>query len=153
MKFSDEVLHFAEKIGNIQSPHSSQQDQPHPSPLLRGEGIEGRIDLTNLFTFTIDGEDAKDLDDAISIEQINLPFSKGVPEGGGIKEYKLYVHIADVAEYVTEKNPLDIEAYKRATSIYLVDRVIPMLPEKLSNDLCSLNANTEKLTLTCEMII
>ncbi len=121
LKFSDEVLHFADRVVSTTT--------------------SNREDLTDLFTFTIDWDDAKDLDDAISIKKMDI---------GG---YKLFVHIADVAEYVTEKNPLDIEAYKRATSIYLVDRVIPMLPEKLSNDLCSLNANTEKLTLTCEMII
>lgn len=126
INFSDEVLSFADK--------KSQKE-------IYWEGIKGRQDLTNLFTFTIDWEDAKDLDDAISIEKLENEW------------YKLYVHIADVSEYVTEKSPLDIEAYKRATSIYLVDRVIPMLPEKLSNDLCSLNPNTRKLTLTCEMII
>lgn len=135
IKFSDEVLRFAEKVGN-----NVKND---------------RADLTNIFTFTIDWEDAKDLDDAISIEKLWPPPNTLLSKAGEVYEtwYKLYVHIADVAEYVTEKNPLDIEAYKRATSVYLVDRVIPMLPEKLSNDLCSLNANTEKLTLTCEMII
>lgn len=117
--------------------------------------IKYRKDLTELFTFTIDWEDAKDLDDAISIEKLTPPpHTSGTPlENGRNENYKLYVHIADVSYYVIEKSELDIEAYKRATSIYLVDRVIPMLPEKLSNDLCSLNPNTNKLTLTCEMLI
>ncbi len=108
---------------------------------IKSEEFKKREDLTGLFTFTIDGEDAKDLDDAISIKKLEIWW------------YKLFVHIADVSHYVREWNILDKEAYKRATSTYLVDRVIPMLPEELSNDLCSLNPNTKKLTLTCEMTI
>ena len=110
-----------------------------------------RIDLTKELIFTIDWEDAKDLDDAVSVERIqdNISVEK---ETHGLK-YRLLVSIADVSEYVKEWSFLDKEALKRWNSIYLVDRVIPMLPEKLSNDLCSLNPNTKKLTLTCEMII
>ena len=100
-----------------------------------------RKDLRKLFTFTIDGEDAKDLDDAISIE---------VRQNGN---FELYVHIADVANYIKEDWILDKQAIKRATSVYLTDRVIPMLPKKLSNNLCSLNPDIPKLTLTCEMLI
>jgi len=100
-----------------------------------------RKDLRKLFTFTIDWEDAKDLDDAISIEKrTNWNF-------------ELYVHIADVSNYIKEWWYLDKEALLSATSVYLPDRVIPMLPEKLSNNLCSLNPDTPKLTLTCEMLI
>ena len=103
--------------------------------------IEKREDLRELFTITIDWADSKDLDDAISIEDLWEDW------------YKLYVHIADVTHYVKEDWNLDIEALERATSIYLVDKVIPMLHERLSNDLCSLNPNTDKLTLTCELLI
>ena len=102
---------------------------------------KNRKDFRKMFTFTIDWEDAKDLDDAISVKK---------------KEnwsYKLFIHIADVAEYVKEKTELDKEAFKRATSVYLADRVIPMLPEILSNNLCSLNIWSDKKTLTCEILI
>lgn len=98
-----------------------------------------RRDLRDLFVYTIDPDDAKDFDDAISIEKLEN------------WNYKLWVHIADVTHYVTEWSELDNEAKLRWTSIYFVDRVVPMLPEILSNELCSLNPFEDKLTMTCEM--
>jgi ribonuclease R len=102
--------------------------------------LKRRKDLRNLNIITIDGSDAKDLDDAVYAEKLN-------------NEYKLGVHIADVAHYVKEDGKLDKEALKRATSIYISDRVIPMLPKELSNRVCSLNPGEDKLTLSVEMTI
>jgi ribonuclease R len=103
---------------------------------ISSEEISSRRDFREIITFTIDPEDAKDFDDAISYRVI---------ENGN---YEIGVHIADVTHYVEEGSPLDEEAFKRGTSVYLVDRTVPMLPEKLSNDLCSLRPNEDKLTFS-----
>ena len=124
-KFPDEVVTEAKNYG----------DKIDPSDLPR------RRDLRNDIIFTIDGEDAKDLDDAIHVEKL---------ENGN---YKLDVHIADVSHYVREKTELDKEAYLRGTSIYMLGRVIPMLPRELSNGICSLNAGEDRYTLSCSMEI
>ncbi|WP_201024901.1 ribonuclease R [Ferroacidibacillus organovorans] len=120
--FPDEVLQAAESI----------------SYDLTEDDLAGRRDLRDEIIVTIDGADAKDLDDAVAVKRV---------EHG----YVLSVHIADVTYYVKENSLLDREAYARGTSVYLVDRVIPMLPPRLSNGICSLHPQVDRLTLTCEM--
>lgn len=122
---------FSEKVLN--------QAERNAKPVSSGD-MRGRMDLREEICVTIDGEDAKDLDDAVSVRK----------EG---KNYILSVHIADVTNYVQENSALDREALERGTSVYLVDRVIPMLPRSLSNGICSLNEGEDRLTLSCIMTV
>jgi ribonuclease R len=122
-------------------PEEALNQAENASDTVTAEMLRGRRDLRALRMVTIDGEDAKDLDDAVSVQML---------ENG---DYRLGVHIADVTNYVTENSPLDIEALNRGTSVYLVDRVIPMLPRKLSNGICSLNPHVDRLSFTVMMDI
>ncbi|GAA0353924.1 ribonuclease R [Alkalibacterium iburiense] len=137
-----EILTIVHKY-NIPSefPEEVVRESENVPDFISEEDTKGRKDLRDEVVLTIDGEDAKDLDDAIQVKKL---------DNGN---FYLGVHIADVSHYVTENSAMDQEAYERGTSVYLTDRVIPMLPQRLSNGICSLHPNVDRLTLSCEMEI
>ena len=136
-----DILTIARRFGmNKKFPKAVEAQLEKTDLSISQEELAYREDLTNEIIFTIDGADSKDLDDAVSVKRV----------GSG---WQLGVHIADVSHYVRPRTPLDKEAYKRGTSVYLVDQVIPMLPEELSNGICSLNPEEVRLTLSCFMDI
>ena len=135
-----EALIIREGMSNT-FPAQVLEDARKINTTINKEEISKRRDLRNLPIITIDGDDAKDLDDAVYVEKL---------KNGN---YRLIVSIADVSFYIPEGSPLDVEAYKRGNSVYLVDRVLPMFPQEISNGICSLNPNEDKLTFTCEMEI
>ena len=134
-----EVLESMDIVSEFPDEVLAEADRAPESPSEKD--FEGRLDLRDEIIFTIDGADAKDLDDAVHIKQL---------KNGNLE---LGVHIADVSYYVTEGSALDQEAIKRGTSVYVTDRVVPMLPERLSNGICSLNPNVDRLTQSAIMEI
>lgn len=137
-----DILSIIYKHGiHIEFPEDVIQHAASIQDSVSDEEIKERRDLRSEMIVTIDGADAKDLDDAVTVSKL---------ENG---HYKLGVHIADVSYYIEENSPMDQEALERGTSVYLVDRVIPMIPHRLSNGICSLNPRVDRLTLSCEMEI
>ena len=137
-----DILSIVNSLGINDTFSDAVMEETNNLPIsVSEEEMVGRRDLRDKEIFTIDGDDTKDIDDAISID---------ILENGN---YKLGVHIADVSYYVRENTHIDEEAYDRGTSVYLADRVIPMLPHKLSNGICSLNPNEDRLAMSCEMEI
>lgn len=137
-----DILSIIYKHGmTIDFPEEVLQQAAETPDEISPEELEGRVDRRDEQIVTIDGADAKDLDDAVTVKQL---------DNGN---YRLGVYISDVSYYVEKDSPIDIEAYARGTSVYLVDRVIPMIPHRLSNGICSLNPNADRLTIGCEMEI
>jgi ribonuclease R len=135
------------EVPHLFSPETLAQAAALPDK-LRAADRRNRVDLRDVPLVTIDGEDARDFDDAVFAEPYRAGRGKGAVEG-----WRLLVAIADVSHYVKPGEPLDEDAYERATSVYFPRRVIPMLPEKLSNGLCSLNPDVERLAMVCDMVV